>query len=159
MKLEEMYAKPGHLIRRCHQIVVSLFHEECRAKRITPVQYAFLVALNSEQAGSGGLDQVSLAGLVAVDRSTASATLRQLALRGLVRRKLSTHDRRAKLLSITPAGRRLLESVRPSIERITERLLDPLTAAERRDFVRLLAKVGDRHNESSRVPLLRPDKD
>ncbi len=44
MSMDDLYAKPGHLIRRAHQIVVGMFMEECAAFDITPVQYACLVA-------------------------------------------------------------------------------------------------------------------
>ena len=56
-----LYRMPGHLIRRCHQISVALFHGECEAFGITPQQYAVLRVLAAHE----GIDQITLAGLAA----------------------------------------------------------------------------------------------
>src|SRR5581483_6154503 len=47
MTTDPLYAKPGHLIRRCQQIAVALFMEEAGADGfdVTPVQYAALAAI------------------------------------------------------------------------------------------------------------------
>ena len=39
MAMDDLYTKPGHLIRRAHQIVVGMFMEECAEHDLTPVQY------------------------------------------------------------------------------------------------------------------------
>jgi MarR family transcriptional regulator, lower aerobic nicotinate degradation pathway regulator len=48
-----------------------------------------------------------------------------------------------KLLTLSPAGRRILRDVEPAIQRVQDRLLAPLTASEAETIVRLLAKVAD----------------
>ena len=45
MSTDDIYRKPGHLIRRAQQIAVALFMEECAPVDITPVQYAALIAV------------------------------------------------------------------------------------------------------------------
>ena len=67
-----LYRMPGHLIRRCHQISVALFLEECAAYDATPQQYAVLSAL----AENDGVDQITLAGLCAFNRTTAASRAR-----------------------------------------------------------------------------------
>ena len=50
-------ARPGFLIRRLHQIHLSLFADECGAFKVTPVQYSILTAV----AAQPGLEQAALA--------------------------------------------------------------------------------------------------
>src|SRR5437588_618773 len=57
--LDELYRRPGFLIRRAQQIAVSLFLEESGALGITNTQYGILMVLKHRP----GTDQISLAKL------------------------------------------------------------------------------------------------
>ncbi|MFO1414549.1 MAG: MarR family transcriptional regulator [Burkholderiales bacterium] len=149
---ESLYRMPGHLIRRCHQIAVALFLEETAAFGITPQQYATLAVL----AMNDGVDQITLAGLAAFNRTTAGEVLGRMETAGLVTRSDSATDGRVKTIRITRAGRKLLADVQDAIERVQERLLVPLNAAERRQFTEFLARIASENNELSRAPLRRP---
>ena len=129
--MQELYAKPGHLIRRCQQIAVALFLEACAPHDLTPMQYALLKAAEAEP----GLDQITLAGLVALDRSNAARLCAGLEARGLLHRAPDPRDRRARRLSLTPAGAALLR------------------AAERPAFLAALARIAAAHIAASRAPL------
>lgn len=149
--LDDLGAAPGHLMRRCQQIAVSVFLDECRPWDLTPLQFAVLVALSR----NGPEDQVRLGGALALDRTTISVVVKNLEERGLVSRTVSEKDRRSKPVSITPAGERLICDALPAADAAQGRMLAPLTAAERRQFVRLLQKMADGNNEASRAPLRR----
>jgi len=149
MHLTDVYDAPGHLIRRSQQIAVALFFEELREFKITPPQYASLIAIQDHS----GIDQRGLADLVAIDRSTIGSMLQRLEKKGLIRRVTPSEDQRVKRLHITAAGRDLLARSRKAIERSQERILAPLTAQERVAFLRMLAKLVHINNEASRVPL------
>lgn len=149
MSLRELHQKPGHLVRRCHQIAVALFLERCAAFDLTPMQYAILRAADAEP----GLDQISLAGLVALDRSNAARLCAMLEKRGLLRRARDRTDRRALRLSTTPQGKALLARAEAAVEDVQEALLAPLTIAERAAFIAALEKITEAHNEASRAPL------
>jgi DNA-binding MarR family transcriptional regulator len=137
MEHEDLYAKPGHLIRRCQQIAVSIFMEECRGLDLTPIQYAVLSVLKAKP----GIDQATLAALAALDRSTIGELVARLAERGLIDRQPDPRDRRSKVLRATPRALQLLERVEPRVQRAQERILAPLAPADRRIFMRLLAKL------------------
>ncbi len=139
---------PGHLLRRCHQISVGIFHEYCRDHDVTPLQFAALVSLDE----SGAMDQVSLGGLVASDRTTTAHLVNTLLERGLVSRRQSAKDRRSKIVSITPRGRRQLAAIRADVEASQEALMAPLGAAERRQLAKLLDKLAAANNAMSRAP-------
>jgi MarR family transcriptional regulator, lower aerobic nicotinate degradation pathway regulator len=148
---EEVYGKPGHLIRRLQQIAVAIFVAETRTFDITPVQYASLLAVQLHP----GIDQTTLMEAVAFDLSTIGDVVGRLEGKGLVKRLVSPKDRRAKVLHITAAGRRLLAQIEPGVEAAQERILAPLPRAERAPFMRALKHLVEANNEFSRVPLRR----
>jgi hypothetical protein len=57
--LDKLYRRPGFMIRRAHQIAVSLFLEETGALGITNRQYGIMLVLNAEP----GIDQITVAKL------------------------------------------------------------------------------------------------
>ncbi|MGY3110473.1 DNA-binding MarR family transcriptional regulator [Bradyrhizobium sp. LM6.9] len=105
---------PGHLARRFQQIAVAVFLAEVgdAGFDLTPVQYAALATIKANP----GLDQVTLAGLIAYDRTTITGVIDRLVLKGLAERRASSRDRRARELEITDEGRhaRCARSRRPS---------------------------------------------
>ena len=144
----DLYEHPGHLLRRAQQISVSLFYDEM-GDELTPVQYAIL----SRLAEHPGIDQVSLAGLAAIDTSTGATVCARLEEKGLLERKVLPHNRRQRALTITVAGTRLLQGLAPGAQRLRDRLLAPLDAQEREQFMALLGKLVRENNEQSRAPL------
>mgnify|MGYP001502634449 FL=1 len=149
--LNNLRDAPGHLMRRCQQIAVSVFLDECRDWDLTPLQFAVLVALYRD----GPEDQMRLGGALALDRTTIGVVVKKLEERGLVARSVSEKDRRSKPVSITADGLAHLLDVLPAAETAQDRMLAPLSAAERRQFVSLLQKMADGNNDESRAPLRR----
>lgn len=144
-----LYARPGHLVRRLHQIAVSIFLEETRAFRITPVQYAALTAIRAHP----GVDQRQLARIIAFDRSTIGSVVERLEKRGLIAREVDRADRRYKELYLAPDGAALLREMQPAVERVQDKLLAPLTPERRADFLDAITTTVKLNNELSRAPL------
>jgi DNA-binding MarR family transcriptional regulator len=144
----DLYQHPGHLLRRAQQISVSIFYDELGTE-LTPVQYAIL----SQLAEHPGIDQVSLAGLAAIDTSTGATVCARLEEKGLLVREVIPHNRRQRALRITPEGARLLAALEPGAQRLRERLLAPLNSEEQALFMGLLAKLVNENNDQSRAPL------
>ncbi len=128
---------PGHLIRRAHQVSVALFMEETAGFGVTPVQYAILNAL----IDGPGEDQVTLAAKVAFDAATFGSVIGRLEARGWVRREADAADRRRKRLWVTPEGEAAAQAMRRAVTRTQQRILEPLEAGEREQFLALLAKL------------------
>jgi MarR family transcriptional regulator, temperature-dependent positive regulator of motility len=130
---------PGYLIRRLQQVSMALFVEEAAARGadLTPVQYAALIGI----AAYPGIDQASLAGLIACDRATIGGVLDRLEVKRLISRSASSRDRRMRVMSIAGTGRALVKRLAPAIARTQERILAPLSAEERTIFVLLLTKL------------------
>jgi DNA-binding MarR family transcriptional regulator len=140
--------QPGYFIRRLQQIAVAIFLEETQAHGITPVQYAALHATLRQP----GLDQRTLASTIGFDTSTIGGVIDRLERRGLIERQASPTDRRVRLLHVTPAGVALLAEVVPAMLKAQQRILAPLPAAERPQFVAMLRTVVEANNGLSRAP-------
>ena len=139
---------PGYYIRRLHQIAVAIFLQETEAHGLTPVQYAAL----SKVGLTPGVDQRTLARSIGLDTSTIAGVIDRLETRGLMQRKASPDDRRVRLLSLTEDGQNLLQAVEPDMRKAQQRILRPLPAAERDEFMRMLRKLVAANNEMSRAP-------
>lgn len=136
-----LLALPGHCIRRLQQAAVALFVQETTPAGVTPVQYAVVQTL----AALPGIDQRTLAREVSFDASTIGGVVDRLEARGLLTRSHSPGDRRVRLLHLTPDGEALLVDLAPSVQRTQQRLLEPLSAAERTEFMRMMQVVIAHH--------------
>jgi MarR family transcriptional regulator, temperature-dependent positive regulator of motility len=152
--MQDTYTMPGHLARRFQQIAVAVFLAEVGAAGydLTPVQYAALAAISANP----GIDQVTLAGLIAYDRTTITGVVDRLVQKGLVERNESSRDRRARELKVTPAGRKTLSGITPAVEAAQRTMLRGLTQKEAKELMRLLQKAIASGNELSRAPLRDP---
>ena len=149
-ELQELYRRPGFLLRRAHQISVSLFMDEA-CEGMTTTQYGLLVILRAMP----GLDQIGLAKLSGLDRSTTGLVLGKLESAGLVVRSAADSDRRRKQLKLTRRGETAMRKLAEPARRAQEKALAPFTAAERRQFLALLTKFVCTYNEVVRTPLMR----
>jgi len=148
LTMDAVYTKPGYLFRRMQQIAVALFVEECRDFDITPVQYAALVAINSNP----GIDQTALCNIIAFDRTTIGGVVGRLQRKKLITRVNGAHDRRTKALHITAAGRRLIRDIEPAVQATQRLILKPLDAGERGAFKQMLKHLVHLNNAHSRAP-------
>lgn len=141
---------PGQLARRLQQIAVAAFISKVEAQGydLTPVQFAALVAI----AKQPGIDQITLAGLIAYDRTTIAGVIDRLVSKGYVERKVSETDRRARILHNTDLGHATLTSVRPAVLAAQYQMLEGLTDAEAKSLVELLHKAVSSANHVSRAP-------
>jgi DNA-binding MarR family transcriptional regulator len=135
--LSELYRRPGFLIRRAHQIAVSIFTEECRDFDITATQYGVLFALGQ----CAGVDQITLARLLGLDRSTIGLVVSLLETRQLLTRTLHAQDRRKRVLALSERGTELLVAVRPAAAQAVRDLLAPFSEMEGKVFVTLLERL------------------
>ncbi|MDI1344854.1 MAG: MarR family transcriptional regulator [Pseudolabrys sp.] len=147
--VRRIYEKPGHLIRRLQQISLALFMNETKEFDITPVQYSAMLAIEIHS----GIDQTALCNIIAFDKSTIGDVVGRLERKGLIKRTPGLKDRRAKLLYITNSGRGLIEEIEPAVQATQKRILEPLTAKERKALIQMLEKLVHLNNKHSRAPL------
>jgi len=129
--------RPGFLVRRLHQIHVALFQERCAAYEITPLQYSLLSAL----AVRGTADQTTLAGDVALDRTTTTGALKRLQTRGFIQRAVPRDDRRARACTLTATGAGLLRKMEAAARAAHRDTLASLSKPDQKRFVTLMQKI------------------
>lgn len=139
---------PGHLIRRSKQKTTMVFMNFLEAFGITPIQYAVLRVLKL----CPDIDRAELREIVGLDNSTTGGVVARLQKRGLLVRHTEARRDRATL---TAPGHELLEEVEPLLLQAQDVILDPLTARERRQLLRLLSKLVGVSTVHYRVPVPR----
>ena len=124
--------------QRAARALARRFDEALRPLALTNGQFSLLVSLNRPAAPNLG----SVAALLAMDRTTLTAALKPLERRGLVKVAIDKEDRRSRLLSITPAGRALLNKAFPiwkETHAAVDRQLSGLSPDKLRTALRTLA--------------------
>jgi DNA-binding MarR family transcriptional regulator len=135
--LHDLSYRPGFLLRKAHQVAVAIFTEEIGKLALTPPQHNVLSALMANPE----CHQTEIGRIVGYDRATVGAVLATLEGRGLIERNGSESDRRIKKLTLTRKGQTLLNASNAAMDRINQRILDPLAVYERPLFVALLSRL------------------
>jgi MarR family transcriptional regulator, transcriptional regulator for hemolysin len=105
---------------------------------LTPREFCVLM-----HAEPGDLTQIELAGLVDLDKTTMVVTVDELEAAGYALRVPSPADRRARLVTLTDAGRKVMEVGREIVDRVHGDVLNSLPAGQRAVFVDALAALAD----------------
>jgi MarR family transcriptional regulator, transcriptional regulator for hemolysin len=87
------------------------------------------------------LTQSQLAGLCGLDKTTMVVTIDELEKAGLAERRLLSTDRRARIISVTEAGERLVAEGRHIVAQIYDNVLAVLPDGERVAFVDALTRL------------------
>ena len=96
-------------VQRAARALARRFDDAFRPLGLTNGQYSLMMSLNRPEPPG----MAAVASLLAMDRTTLTAALKPLQRRGLLRVKADPADRRARLMMLTPKGRRLLARAVP----------------------------------------------
>jgi DNA-binding MarR family transcriptional regulator len=124
----------SELARRGQRLVAEALSEEAGARR---QHFAVLASLHEQ----GPASQAALGRRLWIDRSDLHALLGELERDGLVARVRDDRDRRRNVVTLTSAGAAALKRLDKRIDAAQNALLEPLSAADRRELVRLLERV------------------
>ncbi len=142
-----LWNRPGYLVRRLNQIHYAVFYEECNTESITPVQYGILTALSVNP----GIDQTTICRELGLDRTTTADVVKRLELKGYIARHIDPEDRRVRKGYLTAEGLRVMNVLHAGMARSQERLLQPLSEADQRTFMKLLSTLVQANNQYSRA--------
>jgi DNA-binding MarR family transcriptional regulator len=131
-----MRRSPLHLLHRAEQVANRLF-EDGALGFITPRQLAVLIAVSENE----GLNQTDVVKHTGIDRGTMVEIVPRLLRKGLLQRRRSRTDTRAKVLRLTDEGRLLLAAADPVAGDLDAALLRALPPTQREPFVRALQTV------------------
>jgi len=104
---------------------------------LTPALFGLLNVIGTRE----GAIQQELGAAMGIDRTTMVSLIDQLESADLAKRTPSATDRRARVIEITPEGRRLLERCRRMIGDTEDEVLAGLTLEERLELLRLMRRA------------------
>jgi MarR family transcriptional regulator, temperature-dependent positive regulator of motility len=128
---------PAHLARRFHQVCLGVTGEILLEEDLTPQVYGIMASI-VEQPDS---TQRQIAHQFGVDEASVGQIVDILEARKLVTRRVDPKDRRSRLLRATRRGGELRKRLRPLMHAAQERVLEPLTRAERALLIDMLVRV------------------
>lgn len=125
------------MVRRLMQITAAIWAEACENESLTHSEFGTLGALQRHPE----LDQISLAAWIGVDRTNIGLIVDRLEKLGFVDRSVNPKDRRARILTVTPAGKQAFLNQARQVSLAREKILSPLNAEERETFYDLLERI------------------
>lgn len=152
--LSRLYARPGFLLRRAHQISAAVFEDECRGLGLTPAQFGVLTVLRTHP----GLGQSSLARALGFDKVTVLRVLRGLESRGLVERSPARDNKRNMSVTLTADGEATLARAQKPAERAYRRLLGPLDRNQQDKLIELLQLLTGELEDQARAAFVPPGR-
>lgn len=105
-----------------------------------PRAFQVLAAADGTRHGT----QLAVARRLGIDRTVMTYLLDDLERAGLVRRVADPNDRRARRITVTPAGHRLLDDLAARLSTLEDHLLDGLDEADRGALRRSLRQIAVR---------------
>ena len=92
-------------------------------------------------ARTGEYTQKELADMIGLDKTTMVVTIDELERAGLAERVLSTTDRRARIIRVTPAGKRVVAKGEVVVEEIQRDVLASLPVGEAKGLMDALESL------------------
>src|SRR3954447_12159292 len=124
------------LLYRAHWALASELTAALVPTGVSPRGYHVLKA-----ALSGEHTQTELAEMVGLDKTTMVVTIDELERDGLAERRPSPHDRRARIIAVTAAGKRKVAEAEKVKERVQADVLGELPARDQRALIDALDKL------------------
>ena len=129
----------GQLFFRLWRVSHTRTAEALESLGLTTALFALLNVLGTNE----GAIQQELGAAMGIDPSTMVSLIDQLEAAGLAKRRPRPTDRRAREVSITAKGRRVLEQARQLAVQVEDEVLRGLSGAERRQVLELLRRALD----------------
>lgn len=126
----------GFLLRKANQRHTAIFANRI-TDDLTTTQWAALAKIHE----IGSCSQNQLGREIAMDAATIKGVVDRLARRHLVVSESDPEDARRRIISLTDAGRDIVERATPLAIEITSETLDSLSEGERLLLVELLQKI------------------
>jgi DNA-binding MarR family transcriptional regulator len=127
----------GYLVRRSANLILPQFEAMFAEDELTFSQWTVLMALREWQATTS----TEIARNICHDAGSLTRMLDQLEQRGLVTRLRSDTDRRVVMLTLTPRGTELVESLMPKVVGFWNGLLGDFNHAEVKTLIKLLTRL------------------
>ncbi|MCI4643989.1 MAG: MarR family winged helix-turn-helix transcriptional regulator [Hyphomonadaceae bacterium] len=140
----------SHLLHRAQQLAANESAAALREAGVTLRQFNVLAAASQED----GPSQSRLVELTGIDRSTLADMLNRMESSGLIIRKPSPEDARAKSVALTEEGEAALAVAGPAVQSADESLIKVLAKNRRAAFIDLLTVMIDSKSEGKPLSAL-----
>jgi len=134
----------GFLIAKARNTLKNEFEKELKPYSLSYAHRIILIRLSEKE----GLTQKELAQDTYFEQSNLTLMLNRLELKGLVKRSAKENDRRAYIVTITPAGKRLRDSLVQMGEDVMDRALRGLSAEQKETLSHMLQMIYENLNKS-----------
>lgn len=135
----------GFLIAKARNVLKNEFEKELKEYSLSYAHRVILVRLSEKE----GLTQKELAQDTYFEQSNLTLMLDKLELKGLVKRSAKENDRRAYIVTITPEGKKLRDSLVQMGEDVMDKALKGLSGEQKEDLSRMLQLIYDNLKNSS----------
>ncbi|MEM9170178.1 MAG: MarR family transcriptional regulator [Pseudomonadota bacterium] len=139
---------PGHLLRRAQQYAHDLYSKEVGSSGPTPRQFEVLHTV----ANNEGLSQTDLVRATGIDRSTLADMIARMINKGLLSRQRTKEDARANAVSITAAGKRMLQGALTKVDKAETAALAVLPKTQQGAFMKALTAYADALDKMDDAP-------
>ena len=141
----------GRLLIRGYRAINLSLLDELRSAGDSHLRFGHFTVLTNLDLTTG-TRQVTVAERAGVTKQAIGPIVRELETMGYVRTETDPKDGRAKLVSLTAAGRRVIDDAQPLIDQIEAAIRDHLGPTAFETLVDLLAKMLDGFDEGDGYP-------
>ncbi len=127
----------GFHLRLAQTASFQAFSQESRGVDLSPGRFATLMLIGRNP----GISQTALASANGRDKSTLTPILENLERRGFIVREKMKTDRRSYQLSLTDAGKKMLDQLTVCAKRHDDNLDHIIGAKDRAKFLKILQKI------------------
>jgi MarR family transcriptional regulator for hemolysin len=127
----------GYAITDVSRLMRTVFERRVRATGLTRAQWLVIARLRRHP----GLSQSEIADLLEIEKASAGRLIDRMQAKGWLQRRDDASDRRINRLHLTPEAERLHAAIWPIAEATVDVALGDLSAEERRQLTRLMARV------------------
>jgi DNA-binding MarR family transcriptional regulator len=127
-------------MRDLHMRMHRLFNDRVRAQGASLAQLKLLMLVDR----AGSIRSTDIADNLGQAPRTVTEAVDALERDGLVVRSPDPNDRRAKRISLTPAGETVVRDAAPHRDAFAAEFFEALSQADRDEFLRILRKLNDR---------------
>lgn len=129
----------GYAIRRAQVAIFQHIIRTMATLDVRPGQFSVLTVIGANP----GLKQIAISEVLGIRRANLVAVINELERRGWIERRAVAGDRRAQGLFLTARGRSALARLRALATRHERTATRLLSAAEKRELLRLLSRIHD----------------
>lgn len=136
---------PGFLLWQTTITWQRLIKKALDIHNISHAQFVIMAVLLWFEEHHQNSTQIAIARLSKLDKMTVSKSLKKLVGQGYMSREESHKDTRAKWVTLTPDGKKLVSNLIPIVERIDDQFFSVVDRNDQKKLLRIFNKILTAH--------------